>query len=238
MRILFLLLALANVAFFVWVRFLAVGGSGADPAPLSRQIEPQKLRIVPPAELARLSPKPAVVAAAAAAAPAPAPAPTAPPPAAAPLKCIEWGSFSTADAARAEKALEPLALGERLARRTAEETTSWWVFIPPQSDAPNARLAAQRKAVELKKLGVQDYFIVQEEGPNRGAVSLGLFRTEEAAQARLAALRSRGVHSAQIAPRQTPKVWLQVKAADAALESRLQELARGLDGTELRDCVP
>lgn len=232
MRVLFLLLVLANVAFFAWTRFIAAGGSGADPAPLSRQIQPEKLRIVPPEDLARLAaPKPAVVAAAPAPTPPPAPAP-------APLKCVEWGSFSTADAARAEKALEPLALGERLARRTREETTGWWVFIPPQGGEPNVRLAALRKAGELKKLGVQDYFVVQEEGPNRWAVSLGVFRTEEAAQARLAALQGRGVRSARIAPREASRVWLQVKGVDAVLESRLQELARGVDGSALRDCVP
>ena len=46
--------------------------------------------------------------------------------------CIEWGSFTLADAARAELALEPLALGARLAQRRTEEQAAWWVFIPSQ----------------------------------------------------------------------------------------------------------
>lgn len=225
MRILFLLLVLANVAFFAWARFIAAGGSGADPAPLSRQIEPGKLRVVPPEELAhRSAPKPVAVAS----------APASPAPAT--LKCVEWGSFTANDAARAEKALEPLALGARMTRRTIDETTSWWVFIPPQDNEPNVRQAALRKAGELKKLGVQDYFIVQEEGPQRWAVSLGVFRSEEAAQAHLAGLRAQGVNSARIAPRHSPRVWLQIKGTDATLQSRLQELARGMEGSELRDC--
>ena len=33
-----------------------------------------------------------------------------------------------------------------------------------------------------------------------------------------------------------PKIWLQMKGVDAALQARLNEIARGLEGTELRDC--
>jgi len=94
-------------------------------------------------------------------------------------------------------------------------------------------------AAELKALGIEDYFIVQEEGPNRWALSLGVFRAEDAAQARLATLRSQGVRTARVGARDTvvPKVWLQVKDVDAPLYARLRETARGVDGSELRECV-
>ena len=235
MRTLFLLLVLANVAFYAWAHFVAGGGSGADPAPLSREIQPDKIRVVGAAELTKLAaPKPAPVAAAAAS-PAPTPAPRP-----APLKCLEWGSFAPSDVARAEKALEPLALGDRLVQRQADETPTWWVFIPAQAQATDPRLAAVRKTGELKKLGVQDYFIVQEEGPNRWAVSLGVFRSEEAAQARLTALRGQGVRSARMGARETqlPKMWLQVQNVDAALEAKLRDVVREVAGSELRECVP
>jgi hypothetical protein len=218
-RILFLLLLLANVVFFAWSRYVSPPEAGADPAPLARQIEPEKLKVLTPAEL----PPP----------PPPASArPTVPSVAA---KCVEWGSFTVADAPRAEKALEPLALGARLGQRRTEEMAAFWVFIPPQR---NGRPGALRKATELKSLGVNDYFIVQDEGPHRWAVSLGVFRTEEAARARLAALRAQGVRSAQVGQRETtvPKVWLQVKGVDPALEARLREVARELEGSDLRPC--
>lgn len=146
---------------------------------------------------------------------------------------MEWGSFTLADAPRAEKALEPLALGGRLGQRRTEEKAGWWVFIPPQG----TRQGALKKAAELKKLGVDDYFVVLEE-EFRWALSLGVFRSEEAAQARLLALRAQGVRRAQVGPRDTvvPKVWLQVKGVDAALEVRLKEIARQVDGSELRNC--
>ena len=217
MRTLFFILLAANVAFFAWSRYFSPGDAAADGV-LARGNEPDKLKIVPPAEpvAAPLTPKPA-------------------PGAAAGGGCLEWGVFTLADYPRAEKALEPLALGARLVQRRIDETAGWWVFIPPQGSRP----AAQKKAAELKALAVDDYFVVQDEGPYRWALSLGVFRSEEAAQARLTALRAQGVRSAQVGPRETTisKVWLQVKAVDAGLYARLKEMARGMDGTELRDCT-
>jgi hypothetical protein len=217
MRALFLLLLLANLAFYAWSRYGAPADA-VDPAPAARPIEPEKLKLVAPASL-----------------PAPAPVAAKKPASAPPsLACMEWGSFTVADAPRAEQALEPLALGGRLAQRRTEEVAGWWVFIPPQA----SRQAAVRKAAELKTLGVSEYFIVQEEGEYRWALSLGVFRSEEAAQARLATLRAQGVRTARVGPRETvvPKIWLQVKSVDAPLQARLKEIARQIDGSELRDC--
>lgn len=224
MRALFLLLLAASLGFFAWARFLAAPDPAIDPLPLAQQIEPQKLQVVTDIELARTPPP---------AAPKPKPGPAPPEPA--PLACLEWGSFSPADAVRAEQRLEPLALGARLAQHRGEETAGWWVFIPPQ---PN-RGAAQRKAAELKKLGVDEYFVVQEEGRLRWALSLGVFRAEEAARAHLDALRAKGVKSAQVGQRETrvPKVWFQVRTLEQALHARLQEIAREFEGATLHECA-
>ena len=230
MRALFLLLVLANIAFFAWSRYFAPTDASTDPAPLARQIEPNKLRVLRPGELPAGAPKPA-----------PAAVSTAAPAVAQNLaalaelaSCMEWGSFTLTDAPKAEKALEPLSLGPRVAQRRTEELAGWWVFIPPQ---PN-RQTAVKKAAELKSLGVDEYFVVSEDGPYRFAVSLGVFRNEDAAQARLAALRALGVRSAQVGPRETmvPKVWLQVKGVDPALEARLRDVARQVEGSELKPC--
>ncbi len=231
MRTAFLILLLANLGFFAWWRYGSPPDAAADPAPLARQIDPEKLKIVAPKDLPPPAPpKPAAAARIEPVQPPP------PPPVA--LKCMEWGSFTIADAPRAEKALESLALGARLAQRRTEETAGWWVFIPPQPKVPNVRQAALRKAAELRTLGVEDYFIVQEEGQYRWALSLGVFRTEDAARARLAALRTQGVRSAVVGARETvvPKVWLQVRGVDPALEAKLKELTVQVESTELRTC--
>lgn len=229
MRLAFLLLLAANLAFFAWARFLAPPDPAVDRAPLARQLEPQKLRIVPERELAQLpsvapapeKPKPKPVAA--------------PAPEAAPVACVEWGSFSPADASRAAQRLEPLALGARLAQYRGEEIASWWVHMPPQGN----RAGALKKAAELKQLGVFDYFIVQDNGALRWSLSLGVFRSEDAAKAHLEALRDKGVRSAVIGRRETrvPKVWFQVREVDAPLQARLEAAARDFESATLHECV-
>lgn len=205
MRTAFLVLLLANAAFFAWSRYSGSVAPAAD-AVLARKSEPDKLKIVPPPE----------------------------PRAAAGAACLEWGAFTLSESMRAEKALEPLALGERLAQRRTGQSAGWWVFIPPQG----TREAALKKAAELKALGVNDYFVMGEEGDAPWAVSLGVFRTEQAALARLAELREQGVRSALAGPRDTPmpRIWLQVNGVDPALEARLKDVARQLEGSELRPC--
>lgn len=235
MRALFLLLLAACLGFFAWSRFFIAPDPAVDAQPLAQQLQPEKLRIVSEAELAKAPPPPP--------APAPKPKPAAlpptstpaPPPAPEPLACLEWGSFSPPDALRAGTRLEPLALGARLAQFRGEETAGWWVYIPPQSN----RAAALKKAAELKKLGVDDYFVVQEEGRLRWALSLGVFRAEDAAKAHLEALRAKGVKSAVVGQRETrvPKVWYQLRKVEPGLLARLQEIAKEFEGATLHDCV-
>jgi hypothetical protein len=127
-----------------------------------------------------------------------------------------------------------MALGNRVSARRTQEAAGWWVFLPPQS----SRQEALRKAGELKALGITDYFVVTEEGEWRWALSLGIYRTQEAAEARLAAVQGQGVSTAIVSARDTlvPKLWLQVKGVDQALESRFRDIARQIQGSELRGC--
>lgn len=219
MRPLFLLLLLANLALFAWMEFYGSDGAQRDPRPLQRQVAADQIRILSPRESGGAPPvKPA--------ARKPEPETGA---------CIEWGSLGVTDAAQAEKSLEPLALGARLAQRRAEEVASWWVYFPPQG----SRAGATKKAAELKALDIDDYFVVLEEGPWRWAVSLGVFKTEEAARSRLDALRAKGVRTAQIGQRETQlqKVIFEVRGVDAALLARLKAIAETVPGSELRDCA-
>jgi hypothetical protein len=212
-RIAFLALVAANVFLFAWTYALAPPDPGTDPRPLANQIDPAQLRILSPQELAAAPP---------------------PPPRPAPMSCIEWGTFTLAAAPRAEQALEPLALGPRLTSRRGEETAHWWVFIPPK----DGKAAAQKAANDLRGLGLDDFHVMNEEGKMRWAISLGVFSTEAAAKARLEAVREKGVRTAQAAPRETvvTKVTLRLQGVDAAIRTRMNEIAQQFPGSELREC--
>ncbi len=238
MRTVFLLLLAANLALFAWFGYYSPPDGASDPAPSRRQLNEEKIRLLEGKELKSLdsikpapspAPAPAAAPATAAAAAAGTPAPSQ-----APAACVEWGGFAVAEAPKAEQALAPLALGPKLTQRRSEETAGWWVFIPPQAN----RAAAQKKAAELKGLGVDEYFVLQDEGKMRWAISLGVFSSEEAAKSRLEALRAKGVRSAQTGERDTQvaKVWFQLRGADAAQQAALRQTAHGFPGTDLRPC--
>ena len=216
MRTVFLLLLLANLGFLGWSYFGA-GPTLSESQLVEQQLNPEAIRLLSAEQVAALAaqrpkppPKPAVAA------------------------CLELGAFNPADVARVQQALDPLALGPRLSQRRAEEIASYWVFMPPQRD----RQAANQRAAELRKLGVEDFFVVQEDPRHRYAISLGVFKTSEAAQARLAELRAKGVRTAKVGPRETPvhKIYFTVREVPDALAAKLNEVRQSFPGSELKTC--
>lgn len=213
MRLLVLLLVLANVAFYAWWRYLAPPEESGEPGRIARQIDPGKLPAVPaPREAAAASLRPVSG------------------------TCMDWGGFMDADLSRAEQALEPLGLRVPPLQRRVDESAAWWVYIP----SPGSRDAAQKKAAELKALGIEDYFIVQDAGPTRWSLSLGVFRSEESARNRLDSLRAKRIGSARIGTRDTHvlKVWLQARELTPEQLERLRTtIVKQFAGTELRECA-
>ena len=216
MRTVFFLLVLANLGFLAWSYFGA-GPTLSESQLVEQQLNPEAIRLLSAEQVAALAaqrprppPKPAVAA------------------------CLELGAFNPGDVARVQQALDPLALGPRLSQRRAEEIASYWVFMPPQRD----RQAANQKAAELRKLGVEDFFVVQEDPRHRYAISLGVFKTSEAAQSRLAELRAKGVRTAKVGPRETPvhKIYFTVREVPDALAAKLNEVRQSFPGSELKTC--
>ncbi len=218
------LLLFANLGFFAWIYFGA-GRASDEPQLMEQQLNPQAIRLLRADQVAALTTERTKQTVERAKSPPKATA-----------ACLELGAFNPGDASRVQQALEPLALGSRLTQRRAEEIASYWVFIPPQRN----RQAANQKAAELKKLGVEDFYIVQEDSKFRFAISLGVFKTEEAARSRLAELRKKGVRSARVDPRETSvqKIYFTVREVPDALVARLNDLRQSFAGSELKDCPP
>lgn len=114
--------------------------------------------------------------------------------------CMNWAGLGPSDAEKAIKDLEKIGLGEKIKQFRTEEPTSYWVYVPPRSNAKEA----ERKVAELKELGVKDLIIISESGSKwLHAISLGVFKTEEGAKKRFAELQERGVKTAQVGERTT-----------------------------------
>ncbi len=201
-----------------------------EPARLKNQLHAEKITLLTQAQAT--APAEAVTPAAAPAPATPAPAPAAPQV----FACTEVGNFVLADARKFEARLEPLELGERQSRRNVagQDISSYMVFIPPQG----SKEGADRKAGELKQLGVTNYFIMGEGSPQRWGISLGVFKSETSAQSHLASLQKQGVHSARVAPRYSASKQLayQFRNLDAATRARLAAIAAQFEEQELRSC--
>jgi len=148
------------------------------------------------------------------------------------LACLEWGEFSGQDLTRAKTALSALQLGDRLNQYQFEHDIGYWVYIPP---LPN-KAAVNRKIGELKARGVKEFFVVQDAGQWRNAISLGVFKTREAAQKFLDDLRAKGVRTARFGQRSSKfnVTIFRLNGINIMTEVKLAAIQKEFAGSELK----
>lgn len=150
------------------------------------------------------------------------------------IACLEVGNFATADAPRFEELLKQLELGERQTRSNVTEVATNMVYIP----SLGSKDAADKKAAELRRIGITDFFIVQDQSEMRWGISLGVFKTEEAAKAHLGTLNGKGVRTARIRPRSvsTVKFSYQLRALNAEEKKRFDAIKTDFPAQEIHSC--
>ncbi len=208
MRTLFFLLLLANITLFGYIKLDSM--STGEGVRLGQQIQPDKIKLLTPQQVAALGP--AKVAALA-------------------DVCVEWGPLSDADRVRALATIEPLDLSRLMTQKKVEVLAAYWLFLPPVS----TKAAADKRVDELKAQGIRDASVV-DSGPQRLAISLGAFRTEDSAQARLTTLEAQGVKNAKVGARTQAlqQTALVVRDPPAPVVVRLKELQNAFPGTEVK----
>jgi hypothetical protein len=146
--------------------------------------------------------------------------------------CVEWGEFSGTDLKKATVALDAMKLGNNLTQRTVEYDTGYWVYIPPLKN----HAAVNKKIGELKALGVTDHFVVQAPRGWRNSISLGVFKTREAANKHLASLKKLGVRTAMVGERKSKLKFtvFVLKHIDAQQAAHLTNLRKGYENSELK----
>lgn len=148
--------------------------------------------------------------------------------------CMEWGDFSGASLEQATTALSSLQLGDKASRRQVENTIGYWVYIPPMKD----KATVNRRISRLRYLGVDEYFVVMEPGPWLNAISLGIFKTRDAAQHFLDELqRTKDVHDARVGERVSKHnmTRLFLQGLDASASASLAEIQKDFAESELKE---
>lgn len=236
LKILFGLLILINAGLFAYQQgYLdTLSPSNREPTRLTQQFNADKLKLTPSTLAtvtdAKLDPVEAALA---------------PPPVSeneltnadqlsAVAACTEVGNFDAAEAKKFEAQLGGLALGDRLTRRAIRENVRHMVYIP----SLGGKEAADKKADELRQLGVQDFFVIQDASRLQWGISLGIFKSEDAARNQLAALILKGVRSARVGVHTATatRVAFQLRGLDLAAKNTLTKIKEAFPKQELREC--
>jgi hypothetical protein len=208
MRTVVALLLAANLALFAYTELNRM--SQGEPGRLQNQLRPEKIKLLTPQQVAGLGPAKAAQLA---------------------NVCLEWGNFNDVETAAAIAALEPLQLGKQLSQRQVELALAYWVYLPPLP----TRSAAEKKVAELKTQGLKDFLIIAD-GPQKNAISLGVFKTDEAANTFLETIKAKGVRNAVAGgrPQFIQRHILVLRDPQPAQAEQLQALKRDFPGSEVR----
>ena len=238
-RGLFWLLLLLNAAVLAWLLW----GSALtqDKSALKPPLNPGKIKLLGGASIAPEAPA------------RPASASAVPPPAVAPKRaaatpgskpqhekktavCMAWGEFSGSDLAHANEDLAKLKLGNRLSRHEIEHSKGYWVYIPP----PRHHADVDKEVAKLKRLGVKEFFVVQDKGKWLNAISLNVFKTRAMAKKYQKQLKSKGVRNTKVGERKTRLKFtvFVLKNPSSALQDKLRHWQKQFSGIELKtvDC--
>jgi hypothetical protein len=150
------------------------------------------------------------------------------------MGCYEWGSFSAVNLRRARSVLDKYSLAAAVRQQTSQESTRYWVYIPRL----RSTALAQAKAEELRTLGVEDIFVIQE--PQwHNAISLGVFKDEQLASKLLEELKGKGVVTAVKGVRNQEKgqasLFISNMSSDTAAE--IEKLKPDFPGSELKQAT-
>jgi hypothetical protein len=153
------------------------------------------------------------------------------PPAVGAGACLQWGNFTSAEL---DRALEQIARLKpaKSAARDLDESPVWWVHVPPFK----TREEAERRLREIEDAGTKEARLIAEGERWRNAISLGIFKSEEAANAYLARMKELKVRNVAVV-RRTDLIKLAViVVADPApaLVTRVMELKAGFEGTDVK----
>lgn len=215
LRLLVLLLLLANAAFFAWSQGLLLAwGLGPtqqkEPQRMQQQVRPEAVRVLPIGELRQLED---------AAAQAPRPP-----------ECLQSAVLDAGQVTPLRNVLESWPAGSWSLEPVAEPAR-WILYMGKYTGAEQVA----RKRAELRQKGISFEAPAPELEPG---LSLGSFPTEAAANAQLAVLADKGVRTARVLQERPAQNGqrLVLPAVDDSLRPRLDEIRFALATQALRPC--
>jgi hypothetical protein len=221
LRLLVLLLVLANAGYWAWSQGLLAAyglapGVQAEPQRLATQIRPEAIRLLTADELNKLENTPSASAPSAASAP----------------ECLQAGLFNEQQTATLRASLEATLPPGSWQFESSVEQARWIVYMGKYNNPDNLA----KKRTELRQLGVP-FRAVNNETLAPG-LALASFPLEADAEKELARIATKGVRTARVALERAEARGqiLKLAAVDTALRAQLDTLKPQLEGKALLSC--
>ena len=220
LRLLALVLLLANAGYFAWTHGLLADygyapAAQAEPQRLAQQLRPEAMQLLTAADARQLENAPAPTAAAQ-------PAP----------ECLQAGLFTPEQSTALRTGLESTLPIGSWTLESGVEPGRWIVYMGKYTSED----ALAKKRAELRGLGVSFEALANPAlGPG---LSLGHYGSQAEAERELAKAATRGVRTAKVV-QERPEArgqMLRLPAADAALKAKLDALKLQLAGKPLQAC--
>lgn len=215
LRLLVLLLLLANGLYYAWSHDLlrAYGFAPlqqSEPQRMAQQIRPEAVRVLPADEAQATE---AAVKGG---------------------ECLQAGVFDDNQATVLRQAAQTALPAGSWVLEPAVEPARWIIYMGKYPDAQ----ALARKRAELVALNLNLRFEALSNPALEFGLSLGAFESEARAQADLAALSQRGVHTARVVQERGEQrgSMFRIPVLDDAVRAHLEELKPALAGRALRAC--
>jgi hypothetical protein len=212
LRLIVLLLFLANAAYFAWSQNLLapvglVPAQQSEPQRVAQQVKPEAIRVLPGDEARRIEV------------------------AALRTDCLQAGLFSDSEADSLRQAFESWPSGS-WSLEPATDPPRWIVYMGKYTEPA----ALEKKKSELRGMNVA--FEPLANSALEPGLSLGGYPTEAAAKQQLEALTQKGVRTAKVVQEkpETKGLSLKLPAVDDTLRSKVDDLKSALNGKPLKAC--
>lgn len=149
--------------------------------------------------------------------------------------CMDTAPFNKAETAGFERQLPSLSMNKGDIRRIpVRENQAYMVFIAPAA----SQKAAEEKIAELEKKGIKSYYLIRDSGELKWAVSLGVFKTREAAEKHAADMEKTGLADIHVAPRglASEKTVYRLNNLNDEQLRALEAIIRNFPGQSIRAC--
>lgn len=150
--------------------------------------------------------------------------------------CMATAPFNKAEAAGFEQQLPSLSLNAKdISRLPVREHQAHMVFIAPAA----SQKAAEEKIAELEKKGIKSHYLIRDSGELKWAISLGVFKTREAAEKHAADMEKTGLADIHVMPRGLASTEKTVYRLDNLNDEQLRALEgiiKNFPGQSIQPC--